>query len=533
MYNLLVVDDEEIAVRGIVEGIDWTDLPFDQIFSASDVEEAIRAFDDHDIHVLLSDIDMPDYSGIELLKWVKEHSPHTETIFLSGHANFNYAQQALQLDSFDYLLKPIDHQHIKATIQKAIQKIKEQENHHEFHKTYEYYYQQWNKQLPILTERFWQDVLNQRIPLGSSQLSQSFSLYQIPLQPEDEVRLILISVESWNETLSSRDEEIMTYAIKNAGEEIILANLNGQLVQEAGGVVYAIVYGSQQDVKGMLDANCQTFIRMCKTYLHCELSCYISDPVRVAELNSAMQHLTALERTCLSVGGTVIWQSEEKELHTPMSYDLQLHHMSLLLETGKQEELMQRLDTCLLGMERNYLDPIVLESYYHGLVYMVQETLLKKSIPIKEVYPDEAWRISGSVCKSLQKFREWAIPFMQRSVMYIQQHHHVISPIVQKVMTYIEDHIAVELSREEIAAHVYLNPAYLSRLFKKETGQSLTEFILELRMRKVKSLLESTNDKISDIAKSVGFCNFSHFTKTFKKMTGMTPNEYRRHYQQV
>lgn len=531
MYNLLVVDDEEIAVRGIVDGVDWSDLPIGEIMSASDAEEAKRYFQQHKIHLLLSDIDMPNQNGIELLEWVRAHSPETETIFLSGHADFSYARQALQLDSFDYLLKPIDHRHIKATLGKAIEKIKQEELQKQFHQAYEHYIEQWNNQLPVLTERFWQDVLNLRIPLGAAQLERAYSLYQIPLQPGETVQLILISVEHWDQPLSTRDEEIMTYAIKNAGEELIFSELNGRIVQEAGGVLYAVVYPSTYRTKEMLDTHCKQLIQMCKTYLHCEISCYISEAVEVPELNHAMQRLSAIERHYLSKGGTVIWQSEHRDSFAPNVYEPQLQSLGLLLEAGKKEELVRRLEAALRRIEQTHVDPLVLEGYYHGLVYTVYETLMKKSIALRDVYQEEEWRIPGSVVKSLQRFREWAVPFVTRTVDYLNEHHRTVSPFVQKAIAYIEEHVAEELSREDIAAHVYLNAAYLSRLFKKETGQSLTDYITELRISKVKPLLASTNEKISDIAVSVGFCNFSHFTKVFKKMTGMTPNEYRKNYQ--
>lgn len=533
MYNLLVVDDEEIAVRGIVEGVDWSDLPLGEIWSACDVEEAIQLFQTYDIHILLSDIDMPNQNGIELLKWVREHSPDTETIFLSGHSDFTYVSQALQLDSFDYLLKPIDHQHIKDTLRKVIEKIKQEELHKQFHQTYEYYYQQWNKQLPILAERFWQDVLNLRISLDPANLTQLYSLYNIPLQPADPVQLILISVEDWKESLSTREEEIMTYAIMNAGSEIIFKQLAGQLIREAGGVLYAIVYDVTPDTNTILHTSCSEYIQKCKTYLHCELSCYITEPIEVSELHSAMHRLTSMERHYLAKGGSVIWLHAHKEESTTIDYEPLLQNLGLLLEAGKREEVIKRIESNLRIIEQSYVDPLILEGYYHGLVHNVYEVLRKKSISIKDVYPEEDWRIQGTVLKSLQRFRDWAIPFALQTVDYLTQHHRMLSPFIQKAISYIEEHLSEELNREDIASHVYLNPAYLSRLFKKETGQSLTDYILEARINKIRPLLVSTNQKISELAISVGFCNFSHFTKSFKKITGMTPNEYRRMYQDV
>jgi two-component system response regulator YesN len=108
-----------------------------------------------------------------------------------------------------------------------------------------------------------------------------------------------------------------------------------------------------------------------------------------------------------------------------------------------------------------------------------------------------------------------------------------VSNAVVKVLQFIEKNVNLDLNRDEIAEQVYLNPAYLSRLFRKETGKSLTDYMSELRVEKAKRQLENSNIKISDIAVSVGYSNFSHFSQLFKKLTGMSPQEYRKKYQDL
>ncbi len=533
MYNILVVDDEEIAVRGIVQGIDWTDLPIDQMLTAYDVAEAKQLFASHKVHVLLSDIDMPDNNGIELLQWVREHSPQTETIFLTGHADFTYAQQALQLDSFDYLLKPIDHACLKLTVTRAMEKIRTQDELQQFHKTYEFYYQQWNKQLSVLTERFWQDVIDLRIPATPANLIHAYSLYELPLTLQDQMRLILISVEQWNETLSDRDEEIMTYAVQNAGQEIVLRGLQGQVLRQGGGVLLAVVYAKEEATAERIANNCEQFIAQCRQFLRCEISCYIGDQVEAGELHDAMHRLIAIERSYLLQGGAVIWQHAYKEEAAVVAYQPSFEDWAILLELGKRGELMTRIEDSIARLSKNAVDPFVLEGYYHGLVYTVYAVMQRKSVAMSDVYRDEDWRDAAAITKSLQRLKEWARRYVETAVDYLENNSRELSSFVQKAVRYIEQHLGEELSREDIANHVYLNSAYLSRLFKKETGQSLTDYILELRIAKVKPLLERTNLKISDIAQTVGYDNFSHFTKMFKKATGLTPFEYRRKYQNI
>ena len=96
---------------------------------------------------------------------------------------------------------------------------------------------------------------------------------------------------------------------------------------------------------------------------------------------------------------------------------------------------------------------------------------------------------------------------------------------VEKVKTYIETHFKEELTRESLASEVFMNPDYLSKLFKKNTGSSLMDYVTKVRIE----LLERTVLTISEIAIETGYSNTAYFTKMFKKYTnGVTPREYRK-----
>jgi two-component system response regulator YesN len=73
-----------------------------------------------------------------------------------------------------------------------------------------------------------------------------------------------------------------------------------------------------------------------------------------------------------------------------------------------------------------------------------------------------------------------------------------------------------------------LNEAYISRLFRKETGVSLSDFILQERMKKAAALLTGTDEAVSQIAVNLGFGNFSYFARMFKRVYGVTPHEFRK-----
>ena len=98
---------------------------------------------------------------------------------------------------------------------------------------------------------------------------------------------------------------------------------------------------------------------------------------------------------------------------------------------------------------------------------------------------------------------------------------------VATVKAYIESHLSDELDRDTLAAMVYLNADYLSHLFKKDTGSSLINYVIDRRIARSKELLAKGEMSIRDIAITCGFQNISYFSRQFKKSTGMTPRQFR------
>ncbi|MDO5375056.1 MAG: AraC family transcriptional regulator [Staphylococcus rostri] len=101
------------------------------------------------------------------------------------------------------------------------------------------------------------------------------------------------------------------------------------------------------------------------------------------------------------------------------------------------------------------------------------------------------------------------------------------SPKISKVVQYIEMHLDQPISLEQLAENVELAPAYLSRLFNQETGQTISQYIMSLRLKKGRNLIKTTSMRIDEIAQYVGFKQQSYFTKCFRQQYGQTPLQYR------
>lgn len=118
--NLLIVDDQKTIVKGLRDGIDWKAAGIDEVHTACNAREAKLVLMNFDIEILLTDIEMPEENGMELLEWTKTRYPEIVAIFLTSHADFEYARQALKLGSFDYILQPARYEDVQHVVERAV-----------------------------------------------------------------------------------------------------------------------------------------------------------------------------------------------------------------------------------------------------------------------------------------------------------------------------------------------------------------------------------------------------------------------------
>ena len=106
MFKLAIIDDEKFIVQGLEILIDWKSLGIEVVCATTKTEEILARSSEFDF--LLTDVQMPKMTGIELVAQVKAKNPTVECIILSGYDDFKFAQQGMQVGVSNYLLKPVD-----------------------------------------------------------------------------------------------------------------------------------------------------------------------------------------------------------------------------------------------------------------------------------------------------------------------------------------------------------------------------------------------------------------------------------------
>lgn len=123
-YHILLVDDEELALLGIENGIHWDTLGIETISKADSMKRAQQFLQSQKVDLMISDIEMPGGSGLELIRWVRDNYPDIQCIFYTCHAEFSYCQEAIRMGAADYVLKPIPYGELEAIIDRTLKQVK-------------------------------------------------------------------------------------------------------------------------------------------------------------------------------------------------------------------------------------------------------------------------------------------------------------------------------------------------------------------------------------------------------------------------
>ncbi|MCZ8518449.1 MULTISPECIES: response regulator transcription factor [Paenibacillus] len=534
MHSLLIVDDERTAVRGLSQGIPWAELGVTEVYEAYNAKQAKDIMSSRGIHLLICDIEMPGGNGIELLEWVNEHSEDTVSIFLTGHADFQYARKALQLGSQDYLLKPARHEAVKEAAEQALVRWRRNRESRADSELRRQYVRQWEAQLPYLVERFWQDLVNQRAVPRPKELEASLKQFGIPLRAGDGVLPVLISVEMWREELTARDEEIMEYAMRKVAAEVILEALPGTVLLDRSGINLVLVYAPEGAVPdlGEVKRLCGEYVRYCVRHFKCSLSCYIGEVVRISGLPGMFRELLEMERANVSTPGTVQLKEELPAQKAPCEFAASPNPVAdwvLLFEHGRRAELIGGIEERCAALEKKeHVSKEEIECLYASVLYTLYTAFHKKGLSVYEASGLRDLIDPAAGSRNAAHIRQWACRSVAAGLDYYQEAAGGDTDLIRKIKKYIAEHLHEEFSREDIAGTVYLNPSYLSRLFKKQTGVSLSDYIIQERMAEAKRRLAATGLSIGQVAEAVGYMNVSHFITMFKKVTGTTPMSYRK-----
>lgn len=285
--NILIIDDQPDVVAGIHSGINWDALSIRQVFCANDIIRAREILSNNSVDIMLCDIEMPLGSGLELYEWVAEHFPEIKCIFLTSHEDFSYAQKALQLGGFDYLIQPAPYSAIEVSIQKAVLQI-QKERKEKFYSEYGNYFSKREMDLlDVLLNEFLQ-----KQPAEPQNILSFLDTISIKLDPDCSCVLTLIDILEQDTPHPVRDLSLLRSILQNVVSELFEPFTKKLLFCHVHEQVFALIlYETDNFTKDQVQIYLHTFVEAASQYLHFKIACYCAHSANFLLLPDKIQQL--------------------------------------------------------------------------------------------------------------------------------------------------------------------------------------------------------------------------------------------------
>ncbi|RKP54085.1 response regulator [Cohnella endophytica] len=541
MIEILLVDDESYVTESLAMTIPWEQLNMRAVYRASSGAEALRILEEQEIDILVTDIRMPEMDGLELVQTVAKRWPNVRSLLLTGHSDFEYAKRAIQLQVFDYILKPVNDNEFMTSVANAIDSLRDEwEDSEERHRIL-YELKSDRSQL--------KDNLMRDLTLGKqgsrSTIERKLEQYEIPLKVGDMAFMMLVQLGKQFRDYDAHSFSLMEYAVGNIAEEVFASKyriwhskaphdclvLLATLREE----VAASGAGGDIPTKAQLEPFVNDFHHQVRTFLKGDISTVVTHWfVFPEELSSAYRSAltTAFQHGKSHLPAAAIYQENltaeqvsVKSLESLYRPPTLIH----LLESKQWEAARDKINEVFDSLDKMSVSR---EHLYEALLSMTNAYLYiahKQGVFIHQI--NEAGLdplLDPSSVHSTDKLRAWATDMLDKLMQELSENdHYTKSHIVKQVQELVMGDSGQETSVKTIADKVFLHPVYLSKIYKIETGESLGDYIIRIRMEKALYLLKHSNKKIYEITTELGYQNPQYFSKMFKKHYGMTPNEFR------
>ncbi|MCM3341648.1 response regulator [Paenibacillus sp. MER TA 81-3] len=526
--NLLIAEDETRLLENLSH-MPWDKHAIEMVGTACNGTEALIQIKQKQPDILLMDIQMPEMDGLTLAREVTREHPHIKIIILSGHDNFKYAQAAIELGVYKYLLKPAGESLILQSVRDAAQCI-----HAEFieRSNRVMLQEQWTHYLPILHQHFYKNVVHGHYRL--EEIEHYMKSLKLDIDLHSSYALIIIDVDEHASRIAEGrlDSNKLIQLIRE-----LLSDSDYYLCKDENGstIVIGRIPGKEEVRQELfaIHTTLEKLLRNIKQCLDISVSAGISgDAGRLHELHPLyVQAKKALQNRAVYGGGIAIPYHEPDQIdgmvHTHHAHDDK--QLEMALETA-DEELAMLMITNMWEASKN--NSASYESIMEQMLYITGVLALfirKRGWSIQEV--------TGTDFAYLYNLQSLTIPdrmydVLRSAVKSIVSYSHchdrkVTHKTVEAILELLETEVEQEFTLHTLADRFYVNASYLSRLFKQETGMSFTSYVLERKMERAKAALMN-GARVYDAASMIGYRDISYFTKMFRRYWGVTPGSIKK-----
>ncbi|MFY9175889.1 MAG: response regulator [Caldicoprobacterales bacterium] len=538
MIRVLIVDDEFLVRVGIKTMINWEELGFEIVGDAENGDQALEMARELRPDLVLTDIRMPKMDGLELIRALKEELPETKVVVLSCYQDFEYVREAMQfLGALDYVPKlsmnPEDIVNVMLNVKQLIEtenekqgqiiRLEKQVNHNGYLKR-----NNWFRELLLSSD------------LNKSQwLTQGKNLrLNLKLNPDEDYNVICMRIHKHTKEgkKGSIHREHIHNSIISISDDIIEKNNSHGNTFYIDNEEFCILLNCDLDNDiyefEKLDHICNQLLDNIKLYVNALISLGIGSLSNglFAVRDSYQQASQACRFSFYQGVGTIAYSEDILPYNEIWYFDEKMvKKLTSCLDKGEQGGVVAVISEYFDKIINNgRVLPSIVIAECRDIMSLFTSILKMYGSSVYEINNEDPYQILGRF-ETLNEIMDWYQVFIDDFFKYLKEtKQHMYGKEIAKAVQYIKQNYNHEIKLTHVASHIGMNESYLSHLFKKETGLSLTEFINITRIEKAKELLRYEDMNINEVSINIGYANSSYFSKVFKDIVGISPVEYKK-----
>lgn len=528
MIRVLIVEDEPIIRMGILKVIEWDKLGCEVVSVAENGEDALLEVEATQPDLIVSDIKMPKMDGLTMVAQLSKKHPDIKVILLSGYKEFDYAQKAVEYGVSDYILKPVDQDKLEETIKKVAGEILQSQNMISERAAL---LEKVHSSIPILKDKFIADLLFAS-PNSIFNIYEKLEYFDISI---GEFVLLAITIDSFydlEQNFTEDDIHVLTFLIIEQAD--LLKEVFGfstiSFIRDK--TVYMIVSQNEETELNMdsIQKYCHQISlnveRNGKFTISIGISNFFSGPLNLRKARTEVDRCLAM---CFFMGSNSVIHIRDLQEQKTDVVKLEIDANGYLLAVRNGINILEEGEKISLQIEQSR-DSVNIRSIVTEIVMAsirICTDLYGETPELKAYFNEVLLQICSaktiSTLTNIFKQNTIALDKFVKEKMNSRTKH-----IMDRAFTFINQHSAREISLEEVADYVYMSKWYFSKLFKKEIGINFSEYIMNLRIERAQKIIrENPLLKNYEVAELLGFDNVRYFSQLFKKITGLTPSEFR------
>ena len=531
MLKVLIVDDEVWICKLIQHSIDWESLQLEPVAFAHDGAEALEKIKELHPDIVISDVRMPVLDGCALANIVKDMQDPPRMIMISGYQDFEYVQSAIKCGVVDYLLKPYDEDQLYQVLKKLSHEV--QVKSQKEIETKNVHIQLSNSMIKLRDMFLNNLIFNKQLPSSAEQIEQDFQFGFV-----DGIFQILVTrLDSLHG--DPDNQQLLTY----------VRNLMNNALSEIDCISYSYIH--QKNIITIINYTADSMIDI-NNEMEKVLKAFASD-TRISKnisftlgIGSQMNELSRVADSWQQAADSV---SCRILFGTDKVYDIQrmgLEYVSWknLLTAEKESQFVRAVKSFNTKEIQSFVEavfePLIAQNLLHprsvmdlceAIISLFMNSVRQIEIADDKIIGSENFVQEVHDCQNLKEIPAALLAAIVRAV----EHYEKIcknktSKPVLLAQEYVRAHYKEQIHLPDVAKVVFLHPYYFSDMFKNEVGISFSDYLTEYRMDRAKELLKNQQFKIKDINEMVGYSDSKSFSKIFKKVVGLTPQEYRKLY---